>query len=76
MSDHPRPRHWSTYETPGEYWADYAGRVPLPMMVALSGVMRERGVTFAEAYALLLEAGAIIELRPRPRRGRSDRGAR
>ena len=55
-------RHWSTYRTASEYYADYQGYVPLPMMVGISQVMRERGVGFVEAYRLLLEGGAIIHV--------------
>lgn len=55
-------RPWATYATAGEYWEDHQGYVPIQMMVGISRVMRERGVTFPEAFALLLAAGAIIEL--------------
>jgi hypothetical protein len=57
-----RLRPWSTYGSAGEYYADYRGYVPIQMMIGISQVMRERGVTFVEAYRLLLEAGAIIEI--------------
>ena len=57
-----RLRHWSTYGTAGEYYADYHGYVPTQVMVGISRAMQEHVLTFAEAYALLLDAGAIIEL--------------
>jgi hypothetical protein len=57
-------RHWSTYNSAGEYWDDYRGYVPLPMMVGISSVMRTHGMTFQEAFAALLRAGAIVHVDP------------
>ena len=56
-------RHWSTYATVGEWFDDYHGYVPIEMAAGLSRLMRKRPeLTFPEAYAALLHAGAIIEL--------------
>lgn len=55
-------RHWSTYTSPGEYWADYRGYVPLAMMVGITRLMREHDLAFADAYRMLLDAGAIIHV--------------
>lgn len=51
-----------TYATVGEWYADYHGLVPIQMAHALSRVMATRGVSFPEAYRLLRDAGAIVEL--------------
>ena len=63
---HHRLRHWSTYATAGEYWADYRGYVPIQQMVVISQVMRARGCTFVEAYRVLLDTGAIIHIEEVP----------
>lgn len=47
-----------------EYYADYHGCVPVQAMAGISRAMRERGLTFAEAYRLLLGAGAIVHVGP------------
>ena len=57
-------RHWSTYGSAGEYWNDYRGYVPLAMMAGISSVMRTHGMTFREAFAALLRAGAIVHVDP------------
>jgi hypothetical protein len=70
MAEHPgdgrRLRHWSEYESAGDYYADYRGSVPITMMVGISRVMRERSLTFREAYRLLLDAGAILHVEEVP----------
>lgn len=58
-------RHWSTYTSVGEWFADYHGYVPIQMAAGLSRVMHDNpDMTFAEAYARLLCAGAIIHVDP------------
>jgi hypothetical protein len=58
-------RHWSTYASVGEWYDDYHGYVPIQMAAGLSQLMRKHPeLTFPEAYASLLRAGAIIELQP------------
>ena len=58
-------RHWSTYSSVGVWFTHYRGYVPIQMAVALSRVLRDHpGMTFADAYARLLHAGAIIHLDP------------
>lgn len=58
-------RHWSTYASVGEWFDHYRGYVPIQMAVALSRGMRDNpGMTFREAYARLLRAGAIIHVDP------------
>ena len=51
-----------TYSSVGEWFNDYRGYVPIQMAHALDRYMRRTGATFAEAYAALRSAGAIIEL--------------
>jgi hypothetical protein len=53
-----------TYTTVGEWYDDYHGFVPIQMAQALSRVIAERGISFPEAYRLLRDAGAIIEIEP------------
>ena len=55
-------RHWSTYDSIGAYFADYRGYVPLAMMHGISQTMRNRGLSFVEAYRLLFEGSAIIHV--------------
>lgn len=66
-------RHWSTYASVDEWFGDYRGYVPIQMAAGLGRLMRQHpGLTFADAYATLLHAGAIIELEseePRPAPG-------
>ncbi len=74
----PKPRselrHWSTYKTAGEFYDDYAGHVPLAMMVGISRLQHATGMSFADAYRTLFERGAIIHIdetrtnRRRPKR--------
>ena len=63
-----RQRDPHAYATVGEWYADYAGFVPIQMAQALSRVMRQRGLAFGAAYDLLHDAGAIVELDDPPRR--------
>jgi hypothetical protein len=55
-----------TYATVGEWYADYHGFVPIQMAHGLSQVMKARGLSFPDAYRLLRDKGAIIELQPAP----------
>jgi hypothetical protein len=52
----------SKYKTVGEWYADVRGRVPVQMPQALERLMKEEGLSFPEAYARLVERGAIIEI--------------
>jgi len=63
-----RLRDPHAYATVGEWYADYAGFVPIQAAQALSRVMRQRGLTFRAAYDLLCDAGAVVELDEAPRR--------
>ncbi len=51
-----------TYSSVGEWFSDYRGYVPIQMANALDQYVKRTGATFAEAYAALRSAGAIIEL--------------
>jgi hypothetical protein len=51
-----------TYSSVGEWFGDYRGYVPIQMAHALDQYVRRTGANFAEAYAALRSAGAIIEL--------------
>lgn len=51
-----------TYSSVGEWYRDYRGYVPIQMAQGLDRYMHRTGATFAEAYAALRDAGAIIEL--------------
>jgi hypothetical protein len=51
-----------TYTSVSEWFRDYQGRVPIQMAHGLDRYMQRTGATFAEAYAALRGAGAIIEL--------------
>jgi hypothetical protein len=55
-------RDVSKYTTVGEWYADFKGRVPPQMAGALDNLMRKRKISFPEAYALLVEGRAIIEI--------------
>jgi len=57
-------RHWSTYASVGAWFADYHGYVPIPMAVGLDRLMRERGLSFPDAYRLLLGQRRIIHIDP------------
>lgn len=58
-------RHWSTYRTLGEWYAEYRGYVPIAMAHGLDVTMRRHGLSFPDAYRLLLGRGAIIHIDPR-----------
>ena len=49
-----------TYSDITEWWADYRGFVPIQMAHGLSQVMKQRGLTFPEAWDLLVGHGAIV----------------
>lgn len=56
-------RHWSTYASVGEWLNDYHGYVPIQMPHALSQLQEANpGMTFRDAYAGLLGAGAIVHI--------------
>ena len=55
-------RHWSTYATVGEWFADYHGHVPIQIPAAISRLIRDTGMSFPDAYRTLLHKGAIIHL--------------
>jgi hypothetical protein len=57
-------RHWSTYRTASEWFADHHGFVPIQMAAALGRTIGERGLSFPNAYRHLLGMGAIIHLDP------------
>ena len=57
-------RHWSTYTSVGDWYTDHRGYVPIQMAAGISRTMKERGLTFREAYALLLRRGTIIHVDP------------
>ena len=52
----------SKYKTVGEWYRDHRGRVPIQMAAGLDKLMKEEGLSFPEAYAKLVAAGAIIEI--------------
>jgi hypothetical protein len=52
----------SRFKSAAEFYETYRGRVPCMMMGALQRVMRERGLTFPEAWAHFRGKGAIIEI--------------
>jgi hypothetical protein len=64
--DHDCRRDDPTYESVGGWYEDHQGRVPIEMAQGLSRYMKERGVSFGEAYRALLDAGAIILLAEEP----------
>jgi hypothetical protein len=57
-------RHWSTYTSVTEWFDDYRGYVPIQMAAALGRLTRGNGMTFPDAYRLLLKGGAIIHIDP------------
>jgi len=59
-------RHWSTYDTVGEWFADHHGYVPIQMAAGIDQLMRRTGCTFVEAYGRLVTAGKIIHVREVP----------
>jgi hypothetical protein len=62
MNDETEPelRDPLTYTSVGEWFADYRGRVPIEMAIALDRYMKRTGRTFAEAWTALRKKGAII----------------
>lgn len=68
-SDPRRPRselrHWSTYATVGEWYADYRGYVPIQIAHGLDIAMQRHGLSFPDACRLLLDRHAIIHIDPR-----------
>jgi hypothetical protein len=57
-------RHWSTYTSVTLWWDDHRGYVPVQMAAAIDRVMRTEGLSFPDAYRLLLRAGKIIHIDP------------
>ena len=49
-----------TYSSAGDWYHDYRGFVPIQMARGLSLAMKERGLTFPEAWDLLVGRGAIV----------------
>ena len=52
----------SKFKTVGEWYATVRGRVPIQAPQALERLMVTEKLSFQEAYARLVERGAIIEL--------------
>lgn len=48
------------YEDVHDWWLDHQGRVPITMAHALSEHRRRHGSTFAEAFQVLVDRGAIV----------------
>ena len=57
-------RHWSTYTSVSEWYADHRGYVPIQAAAALGRLTRDGTLSFRDAYRLLLRRGAIIHLDP------------
>jgi hypothetical protein len=57
-------RHWSTYATVGEWFADYQGYVPIQIPHAIDRLIRATGLSFPDAYRHLLRRGTIIHIDP------------
>lgn len=53
-----------TYESVGEWYADYRGFVPIQMAHGLSRAMKELDLSFPAAYRLLRNGRAISEVLP------------
>jgi hypothetical protein len=52
----------SKYKTVGEWYRAVRGRVPIQMPAGIQKLMDAEGLTFPEAYAKLVQCGAIIEI--------------
>jgi hypothetical protein len=57
-------RHWSTYTSVEEWYADHRGYVPIQQAAALGRLTRDGTMSFRDAYRLLLRHRAIIHLDP------------
>jgi hypothetical protein len=57
-------RHWSTYASVGAWYADYRGFVPIQQAAALGRLTSEGGMSFLDAYRLLVRRGSIIHIDP------------
>jgi hypothetical protein len=61
-----RQRLPESYGSVSEWYADYAGFVPITMAHALSR-LTDQGLPFHDAYLVLLRRGSIVEIDPWPR---------
>ncbi len=56
-------RHWSEYETVGDWYGAFGGYVPTAVARGVSDRMRERGLTFREAYAqVCVREGRLVSV--------------
>lgn len=55
-------RHWSEYETVGEWYTAFRGYVPSATALGLSQRMDHARLTFREAYAAMLGRGGSISV--------------
>jgi hypothetical protein len=58
--DHVCRREDPGYASVGEWYEAHRGRVPIQAAQALSQLVRERQVSFADAFRTLVDAGALI----------------
>lgn len=58
--DHVCRRDDPGYVSVGEWYAAHQGRVPIQAAQALSQLVRERQMSFADAFRTLVGAGALI----------------
>ena len=60
----------------GEWYEAHRGRVPALMAGALAQAMKVNGITFPEAYALLVGRGTIVEIPEDVEGGPADESSR
>jgi hypothetical protein len=59
-ADHVCRRDDPGYASVGEWYEAHRGRVPIQAAQALSRLVRERHMSFADAFRTLVQAGALI----------------
>jgi hypothetical protein len=60
--DHVCRRDDPGYDSVGAWYEAHRGRVPIQAAMALDRLVRDRGLTFAEAFRALVDRGALILL--------------
>jgi hypothetical protein len=58
--DHVCRRDDPGYSSVGEWYEAHQGRVPIQAAAALSRLVRERNMSFSDAFRSLIDAGALI----------------
>ena len=57
------PLDYKKYKTASEFYKAHKGQIPIAMMYRITRLQKKRNLTFQEAFKILFDSGAIIEIK-------------